>query len=75
MGGRESETGEPPREQRREPADRTYLLVATGWILVVVGLVWMWMVFFAHQDEIGLWIAAAICGLGYLLQRSATRHS
>jgi hypothetical protein len=71
--------GRRDREQEgasdaREPADeRGHLLVITGWILIVVALVWVWVVFFTAQSEIGLWVAAAICGLGYLLQRAGNQ--
>ena len=51
------------------------MLVIAGWILIVGALVWAWMVFFAHQSEVGLWVAAAVGGLGYLLQRAGNQAS
>jgi hypothetical protein len=72
MGRRESDqegaSGASDRNERsRDP------LVITGWILIVGALLWAWMVFFAEQSETGLWIAGAVGGLGYLLQRAGNQ--
>jgi hypothetical protein len=72
MGRRDWEQ-EDASGTRESSEDRGQLLVITGWILIVGSLMWVWMVFFTKQSEIGLWIAAAVGGLGYLLQRAGNQ--
>ena len=76
MDGRGRGTGGASDGPDTEPRqDRGPLLVALGWIMIVAGLIWVWMVFFAHQGEVGLWIAAVVCGLGYVVQRAGSKTS
>jgi len=71
MGGQASD--DEPRDEGAIPESRRPLLVPWGWLLVGVGLVWMWLVFLTRQPEIGLAIGAAISGFGYVLQRAGNR--
>ncbi len=71
MGGQGSD--DEPRDDHAVPESRRPLLVPWGWLLIGIGLVWIWLVFFTRQAEIGLAIGAAMCGLGYLLQRAGNR--
>jgi hypothetical protein len=71
MGGPESD--DEPRDEHGIPESRRALLAPWGWLLMGVGLIWVWLVFFTRQAEIGLGIGAALFGLGYLLQRSGSR--
>jgi len=73
MGRRGSEDFDPS-EQRRSIAQKGQLLVTWGWILIIGALIWVWVVFFTKESEIGVWIAAAVGGVGYLLQRAGNRR-
>jgi hypothetical protein len=71
MGGKGSDR-DPP-DERRAPESRRALLVPLGWLLMAVGLIWVWLVFSTRPLEVGLFIAAALFGLGDVLQRSGSR--
>jgi hypothetical protein len=71
MGGGRSERDQG--DERGVPQSRRSLLVPWGWLLMSVGLVCVWLVYFTRQPEIGLFIGAGLFGLGYALQRSGSR--
>jgi hypothetical protein len=70
--GWDPDRDDPSKERDSDAALRSMLLIA-GWILMLGGLVWVWMVFFTKQAEIGLWIASGIFGLGFFLRRAGNQ--